>query len=218
MMTTDNAPHDRHRIHHAAAVQPQQAHRPRKARAGRYHHRQFGIAKAGEIVERPQRPPFGRVLAEFGMLVLWFALWLLNGAATALGFAAMGNLLASRGLATGMDTTSWLVVGGVFHLFISAVEQHLWRGDYEQPEGVGARVRAFFSNADRMRLGLAVFIGAIDSLSTAYYIRRILYVLVDPMFGWTLVAGLLAGLIALSAEPMLRNFGGKLISLFREAN
>ena len=217
MSNTDTTPHNPGRIDHAPAVAQQPAtYRPQRTPLG--YRRQAASLRRVEPLAliTNHRPPMGRVLAEFGMLVGWFALWILNGLATALGVAALGSLLQSRGLAIGLDRQSWLVIGMVFHGFISAVEGHLWRSDYERPEGVANRVRAFFANADRLRLGLAVFIGAIDSLSTAWYLRRIILMVVDPMWGWTLVAGLVASLLALSGEPMIINFAGKLIALFRE--
>jgi hypothetical protein len=164
------------------------------------------------------RPPLGRVLAEFGVLVGWVALWLLNGAATALGFAIVGGFLNSRGLALSLDRTDWLVIGGVFHILISAIEQHLWRTSYERPDTLAERARAFFTHADPLRLSVAVLVGAIDSVSTAWYARRILHTLFTPLWGWNVLVALLAGSIALSAEPMIRNFAGKLRELIREYN
>ena len=182
---------------------------PRKANAGKWHKVQQ--ASLVQQPDRPARPAFGRLVAEFGMLNGWLAMWLLNGAATAFGFAALGMLGQQRGLAVGLDRTDWLVIGGFSHLFISAIEQHLWRsGDYDPDAPMGERVRAFFASADRLRLALAVTVGAIDSFSTAWYLRRILYTIVEPRFGWTVVVALLAATIALAAEPLLRNFAHKL--------
>lgn len=207
---TDHAPP-------VAQQAPPQAYKPQRTPLG--HRRAAASLRRVEPLApaKSHRPPLGRVLAEFGMLVGWFGLWLLNGAATAFGIAALGELLRSRGLAASLGRTDWLIIGGVFHLFISAVEGHLWRSEYEQPEGTADRVRAFFANADRLRLGLAVFIGAIDSLSTAWYLRRIIYMLTPPMFGWTLLAGIVASLLALTGEPMIVNFARKLRDLFRDA-
>lgn len=201
----DTTPHNPDRI--------EPAPRTRKAGAGKFHKLQMR-----QMALAPQARPrqLGRILAEFGMVVGWSALWLLNGLATALGAAALGSLFASRGLFAGLQRIDWLVIGAVFHLFISAVEQHLWRTGYDVPTGVAERVRAFFANTDRTRLGLAVFIGAIDSLSTAYYLRRIIVAFVNPSIIVTVVAAMLAGLVALSAEPMVREFGRKVITLFRE--
>jgi hypothetical protein len=42
--------------------------------------------------------------------------------------------------------------------------------------------------------------------------------LFDPLWGWNIGAALLAGSIALSAEPMIRNFARKLRELIREYN
>ena len=182
---------------------------PRKTNAGKWQRLQ-----QAPLVQRPPRaaqPAFGRLVAEFGMLVGWLAMWLLNGAATAFGFAALGMLGQQRGLAVGLDRTDWLVIGACSHLFISAIEQHLWRaGDYDPDAPIRERVRAFFASADRLRLALAVTVGAIDSFSTAWYLRRILYTIVEPRFGWTVVVALLAATIALAAEPLLRNFAHKL--------
>lgn len=201
----DTTPHNPDRIEPAPRI--------RKAGAGKWHRLQ-----ARQMALAPQARPrqLGRMFAEFGMVVGWSALWLLNGLATALGAAALGSLFASRGLFAGLQRIDWLVIGAVFHLFISAVEQHLWRSDYERPAKFWPRVKAFASNTDRTRLGLAVFIGALDSLSTAWYIRRIIGAFVNPSIGVTVVAALLAGLVALSAEPMVREFGRKVIILFRE--
>ena len=183
--------------------------RPRKANAGKWQKLQ-----QQSLVQQPARaakPAFGRLVAEFGMLLGNVLLWLLNGAATAFGFAALGMLGQQRGLAVGLDRTDWLVIGGFSHLFISAIEQHLWRsGDYDPDAPFGERVRAFFASADRLRLALAVTVGAIDSFSTAWYLRRILYTIVEPRFGWTVVVALLAATIALAAEPLIRNFAHKL--------
>jgi hypothetical protein len=164
------------------------------------------------------KPPLGRIIAEFGVLVGWVALWLLNGAATALGFAVVGGLLNSRGVWLSLGRTDWLVIGGVLHILISAIEQHLWRTTYDRPEGLSERVRAFFTQADPLRLALAVVVGAIDSTSTAWYAKRIMDTLFDPLWGWNIGAALLAGAIALSAEPMIRNFARKLRELIREYN
>lgn len=187
--------------------------RSRKAGAGKFHKLQMR-----QMALAPQARPrqLGRMFAEFGMVVGWSALWLLNGLATALGAAALGSLFASRGLFAGLQRVDWLVIGGVFHLFISAVEQHLWRADYELPAKFWPRAKAFAAHTDRTRLGLAVFIGAIDSLSTAWYLRRIILAFVNPSIGVTAIAALLAGLVALSAEPMVREFGRKVIVLYRE--
>jgi hypothetical protein len=191
---------------------------PRKGRAGRFHKlQQAGLARQEPLtIQERSRPPLGRVIAEFGMLVGWFALWVLNGAATAFGVAAFGVILKSRGLAVSLDRVDWLVIGAVFHLFISAVENHLWRADYALPDTIPERVQMFFSKADRMRLGMAVFIGALDSLSTAWYLRRFIVAFYPATIGAIIVSSILASLIALSGETMIRNFAGKLITLFKE--
>ena len=187
-------------------IPPPPVIRPRKTNAGRFHRLQ-----QASLVRQPARPGLGRLVAEFGMLVANVALWLLNGAATAFGFALLGMLAQQRGLAVGLDRQSWLVIGGAAHIFISAIEQHLWRsGDYDPDAPIGERVRAFFASADRLRLALAVSVGAIDSFSTAWYLRRILYTIVEPRFGWTVVVALLAATIALAAEPLIRNFAQQL--------
>lgn len=192
-------------------------HKPHRTPLG---YRAGKVKRVNPLAPAPvsTRPPLGRVLAEFGVLVGWVALWLLNGAATALGFAIVGGFLNSRGVWLSLGRNDWLVIGGVFHILISAIEQHLWRTTYERPVGLVDRVKAFFIHADPLRLILAVLIGAVDSVSTAHYARRLLYTLFTPAWGWTILAAVLAGAIALSAEPLIRNFARKLRELIREYN
>ena len=204
---TIHVPHNPHYIDED--IPPPPVIRPRKANAGKW--QKLQQQSLVQQPARPARPAFGRLVAEFGILNGWLAMWLLNGAATAFGFAALALLGQQRGLAVGLDRQSWLVIGWAAHIFISAIEQHLWRsGDYDLDAPMGERVRAFFASADRLRLALAVTVGAIDSFSTAWYLRRILYTIVEPRFGWTVVVALLAATIALAAEPLLRNFAYKL--------
>ena len=116
-----NVPHNPNYIDEPTPPPPVQRP-PRKANAGKWHK-----VQQASLVQQPAKPAFGRLVAEFGMLVGWLAMWLLNGAAPAFGFALLGMLAQQRGLAVGLDRQSWLVIGACSHLFISAIEQHLWR-------------------------------------------------------------------------------------------
>jgi len=217
-MTTHNPhmiAHNPNSIDEPIFNDPGTPRRSRKANAGKWHRIQQQALQPTPVRIRPS---LGRVLAEFGVLVGWVALWLLNGAATALGLALVGAWLKQRGVAIGLARNDWLVIGAVFHVLISAIEQHLWRANYEQPEGVSKRIKAFFDHADRLRLGMAVIIGALDSLSTAWYAKQVVMMLAPPLWGWNIVVAMLAAIIALSAEPMVINFAYKLRELIREYN
>jgi hypothetical protein len=148
-----------------------------------------------------------RLIAEASMLLIWLVLWIANGIATASGVVLLGLWLKHHGVWQASGVLDWFFIGCLAHVVISFVGQHLWRGVRIPAElRIIDQMRYFVGHVDRMRLTFAVLVGSIDAFSTAWYLHQF----VTGLFGyrvWLAVpSGLVAALVALSAEPMIRQF------------
>lgn len=148
-----------------------------------------------------------RLIAEASMLLIWLVLWIANGIATASGVVLLGLWFQHRGIWMSAGILDWFLIGCLAHVVISFVGQHLWRGVkvptelpwYEQ-------VDYFFRHVDKMRLTCAVLVGSIDATATGWYLQDFAASLFGYRWWFAIVSGLLAALVALSAEPMIRQF------------
>lgn len=148
-----------------------------------------------------------RLIAEASMLLIWLVLWIANGIATASGVVLLGLWLKHHNVWAASGVLDWFFIGCLAHIVISFVGQHLWRGVHipaDLPWHV--QVRYFVSHVDRMRLTCAVLVGSIDATATGWYLQAFATSLFGYRWWFAVVSGFVAALIALSAEPMIRQF------------
>lgn len=147
-----------------------------------------------------------RLIAEASMLLIWLVLWIANGIATASAVVLGGLWLKHHGVWSASGVLDWFFIGCLAHVVISFVGQHLWRGVKIPPLPWHEQVRYFISHVDRMRLTCAVLVGSIDATATGWYLQTFLRDLFGYRWWFAVVSGFVAALIALSAEPMIRQF------------
>lgn len=184
------------------------------------HRRNVRRVASGAVAIAPRPSAYtvgGKTLAEGSAFFLWLALWLFNGVCTTLAWLSFVNWLAAKLHYSGVIMEQWFqaIIGFTLHVFISTVEQHLWRElDQTVIKGltIRQRIARLFGN---VRVFESVIVGAIDSATTA----RVLLV----VLGWFGLSGLTATVhaawigtaLALVCEPMLRLHADTLIKLIR---
>lgn len=124
-------------------------------------------------------------------LTFWIALWLLNGASTALPFTLLGQRLGAAGAQLGL----WIGAGICVHVIVSLIENHLWRSFPRcRPEEKGALA------AEILFVGfLDVFTAALSLFALFTYLG-----LATPSLTWYAVCTIFAEVIAIGAELMIR--------------
>lgn len=116
-------------------------------------------------------------------LTFWIALWVLNGASTALPFVVIGQ------------TGFWLGVGICVHLVVSLVETRLWRSFRRCSPGEKLAIGAEIT-------GVGVLDVLTSSLSILYFFSFL--GLATPSLAWYAISTILAETIAIGAELMIR--------------
>ncbi|ABX03997.1 MAG TPA: hypothetical protein DEF47_22935 [Herpetosiphon sp.] len=179
---------------------------------GYMHHRNRvlvarGLPQNATVKTRWQFVNRSRLIAEASMLLIWVVLWIANGIATASAVVLGGLWLQYHGIWVHAGVLDWFVIGCLSHVVVSFVGQHLWRG-VNVPNELRwyQQVPYFFVHVDRMRLTCAVIVSSLDATATGWYIQTVLNDVFGYRWWFALVSGLLAALVALSAEPMIRQF------------
>lgn len=138
----------------------------------------------GQRIASPRNfAPPPNVSANAIALTFWIVLWLLNGASTTLPFYLFGR----SGL--------WLGIGICAHIIVSLIENHLWRSFRR------------CSRAERGLLAVEIFIvGVVDVLTAtlALYLLFLYLGLASPSLTWYAICTILAEVIAIGAEIMIR--------------
>ncbi len=166
-----------------------------------------GLPQNATVKTRWQFVSRSRLIAEASMLLIWIVLWIANGIATASAVVLGGLWLKYHHIWTQAGVIDWFCIGCLSHIVISFVGQHLWRGVKVPMELPWYhQVRYFFVHVDRMRLTCAVIVGSFDATATGWYIQTFLGTVFGAHWWFALVSGFLAALVALSAEPMIRQF------------
>lgn len=166
-----------------------------------------GLPQNATVKTRWQFVSRSRLIAEASMLLIWIVLWIANGLATASAVVLGGLWLKYHGIWVQAGILDWFFIGCLGHVVISFVGQHLWRG-VKVPTELRwyQQVRYFFVHVDRMRLTCAVIVGSLDATATGWYIHEFLHAVFGAHWWFAIMSGLLAALVALSAEPMIRQF------------
>ena len=144
------------------------------------------------VKSRYTTPPPARVAphnttANAIALTFWFALWLLNGATTALPFVLLGQRFSAPGI--------WLGVGACVHIIVTLIENHLWRSFRTCNTGEKIAIA-----------GEILFVGVLDVLTAAvaFFFFFSYLGLATPSVAWYAICTILAEIIAIGAELMIR--------------
>lgn len=141
--------------------------------------------KSGERIEHKPPPP--NTSANAIALVFWIALWLLNGASTTLPFFLFGQSVGAPGV--------WLGVGVCVHLVVSLIENHLWRSFRRCSRGETLAIAAEI-------FGVGVF--DVLTAAAAFFLFFLYLGVATPTLTWYAICTLLAEVIAIGAELMIR--------------
>lgn len=231
MMTSDATPHNKNRIDHSppANTVPHPG-TSRKTNAGRWHRRQQqSLAPAPEEPLETdddteiRRSIKQRAIAEALMLLMFRLVWALNLAGSIVVLVLVGRQMSGVMLAAGLTPLrdrdyAWIAVG--WQLFCTHIEQHLWKTGETYTGSVREQARAFWADMDKTKLSLVVFFGVTDALPTAWLILRGSAYMWDtiPYAVPYLVGAVVATLMAMTAEPLMKKHRRAMRRLFAELN
>lgn len=120
-------------------------------------------------------------------MILWGVAWGLNGVATILPIALLGRSVDALGI--------FLGIGVAVHGIVTLIENHLWRSF------------AKCSNGEKALIGLEIFaVGLVDVGSAALvFLGFFLWLgIASYSLPWYAVTTLIAGIVAIGSEPMIR--------------
>ncbi len=84
---------------------------------------------------------------------------------------SISTLLVGAGL-TPLRAIDYALIAAAYQLFITHIQQYLWRTGNAYDGTWQERGRAFWADLDKTKLSLVVFFGVTDALPTAYFVLR----------------------------------------------
>jgi hypothetical protein len=120
-------------------------------------------------------------------MILWGAAWVLNGVATIIPIALLGRSVDALGIFIG--------IGVAVHGIVTLIENHLWRSF------------ARCSRGEQALIGLEIFaVGLVDvGSATLVFLSFFLWLgIASYSLPWYAVTTLIAGIVAIGSEPMIR--------------
>lgn len=120
-------------------------------------------------------------------MILWGVAWGLNGVSTILPIALLGRSVDALGI--------FLGIGVAVHGIVTLIENHLWRSF------------AKCSNGEKALIGLEIFaVGLVDvGSATLVFLGFFLWLgIASYSLPWYAVTTLIAGIVAIGSEPMIR--------------
>jgi hypothetical protein len=120
-------------------------------------------------------------------MILWGMAWGLNGVSTILPIALLGRSVDALGIFIGIGVT--------VHGIVTLIENHLWRSF------------AKCSNGEKALIGLEIFaVGLVDVGSAALvFFGFFLWLgIASYSLPWYAITTLIAGIVAIGSEPMIR--------------
>lgn len=214
MTNTDTTPHNPNRVHHGPP--PQQQPRTFKASRTPLGHRRAEaalrrvepLAPVEDTDTDERRSIKSRAIAEALMLLMFRLVWGLNLAGTVAAAVLIGRKIST--LLVSADLTPWedqdyAIVAAAYQVFITHVQQYLWRTGETYTGTWQERRRAFWADLDKTKLSLVVFFGTTDALPTAWFIMAFSTIVWDNA-PWVLPYALAAGIaipMAMLVEPAM---------------
>lgn len=120
-------------------------------------------------------------------MILWGVAWMLNGVATIIPIALLGRSVDALGIFIG--------IGVATHGIVTLIENHLWRSF------------AKCSRGEQALIGLEIFaVGLVDvGSATLVFFGFFLWLgIASYSLPWYAVTTLIAGIVAIGSEPMIR--------------
>ena len=178
---TDTASHNPNRVEHLPPAEPPRARTYTPQRTPLGFRRQAATLRRVEPLApvdddtEARRGIKQRAVAEALMLLMFRMVWSLNLAGTVAAAVLVGRnvntLLIGAGL-TPLGDIDYALVAAAYQLFITHIQQYLWRTGQTYSGPLVEQARTFWRDLDKTKLSLVVFFGVTDALPTAWFVLR----------------------------------------------